>query len=104
MKPTSRGVLLAVSLFAGVAVFTTAMRSQQIRQPTTWEYSAVTGFPVTDQMTGKAGVKDVWYSRATICYASTSGCSYEEIGTTVNDSHQGWVAMMMAASKLGEEG
>ncbi len=93
-------------MVAGALLLVTATLKSQApaRSAQVWEYSSVSGMPVTSNATS-AGINSLTYiGAATICYATAQGCRNEEITAQSPDSRVGAVALMMAASKLGEQG
>jgi len=82
----------------------TTLKSQApARSTQVWEYSSVSGMPVTIN-TSSSGITPAWESSASICYASAQGCSREHLTKDVSNQGDGAEAMMMATAKLGAEG
>ena len=69
-----------------------------------WEYSSVTGSPGATLVTSTGAFSRTYTSLATICYADSQGCQFEEVTQTVADQNRDIDAMMKAAAKLGEQG
>jgi hypothetical protein len=94
---------IGVTLGAGILLMATALKPQMPSLPAVgpvWEYSSVTGSPVTPNLT-EAGEPE---SRATICYATATGCRNEQVTRPTGSARQGAEAMMIAAARLGEKG
>jgi len=101
MRPIQFGLVIAAAMF----LIATAVKSQAPAQSgQVWEYSSVTGSPITYARTQSGINSSTYNASATICYATSQGCRNEEVATTGAGNREGSVAMMVAAAKLGEQG
>jgi hypothetical protein len=104
MRSHVRMIPIGVILTAALLFIATTVKSQAPAQAAqVWEYSSVTGMPVTNTST-LSGLTPAWESSATICYATAQGCSRERLAKTVSNQGEGAEALMMATAKLGAEG
>ena len=105
MRIHVRALQAGAMLIGGILLIATVVRSQAPGGSSgqVWEYSSVSGRPISNQTTGTPG-KYQYVSSATICYASPMDCRIETITTTVASPNGGGRALMMATAKLGEDG
>jgi hypothetical protein len=98
-----RTVQLAMAVAAGILLMATAVKPQMPAVGPVWEYSSVTSTPSDSSYNGNRGSAG-FDTRATICYASATGCRSEQVTVAMAESRQIGDAMMLAAAKLGEKG
>ena len=102
--PHKRVLQAGVIVAGALLLIATTVKSQSPAQAAqVWEYSSVTGMPVTIN-TSNSGITPAWESSATICYATAQGCQREHLAKDVSNQGAGAEAMMMAIAKLGAEG
>ena len=104
MRSQARMIQIGVIVTAALLFIATTVKSQAPAQAAqVWEYSSVTGMPVTITST-LSGLTPAWDSSATICYATVQGCQRERLAKTVSNQGEGAEGLMMATAKLGAEG
>jgi hypothetical protein len=102
--PHKRIMQGGIMVMGALLLVTATLRSQApARSTQVWEYSSVSGMPVTIN-TSNSGITPAWVSSATICYATAQGCSREHLTKDVSNQGDGAEALMMASAKLGAEG
>ena len=89
-------VLAALTILCGLI-------AAQPARTTAWEYATVVANPNSEYQGDRLRT---WSGTATICYANTEGCRYEQIVIT-SEKHippLGEMALMKATAMLGDQG
>ena len=102
MRPYGRIIPIGVILTATL-LFVAIRAKPQAPAAQVWEYSSVTGDPMTFVRETSGFDSNTYKGSATICYAAAGGCR-DEVVTTTGPGAQGPNAVMTAAAKLGEQG